>query len=79
MSRYKRYERYTQACTGCWEFNKGMGQHRYRTDEKLGIKIGHGCSECGYTGKRRHVVDLKIVADDLNMTLKELNELAQEE
>lgn len=72
MGRPKRYERYTMACSGCWEFNEGLGQHRYQTDKKLGIKIGSGCEECGYTGKRRVVFDLQFVANDLNMTLSEL-------
>lgn len=35
-------EHYTMACSGCYE-----GTH-------MDSAKGHGCNECGYTGRRRH-------------------------
>lgn len=47
--------RWTDSCSGCFEFNEGLGLDRYQFDSKAGIYLGHGCEECGYTGKRRQV------------------------
>lgn len=48
----------TQACTGCFESVEGHvpyqdGKPIYPYDEKARCYVGAGCSECGYTGKRR--------------------------
>ena len=45
--------RWTESCTGCFEFNEGWGLEHYEYDAKHKCRIGAGCSECGYTGKRR--------------------------
>jgi len=45
---------YTTACSGCFEAGEYGGlAHRYAWDEKAQCRIGFGCEECGYTGKRR--------------------------
>ncbi len=45
--------RWTASCSGCFEFNEGWGLDAYDFDAKHKCYIGGGCSECGYTGKRR--------------------------
>lgn len=45
---------YTDSCSGCFEFNEGLGLSYYEYDQKARCYKGGGCSECGYTGKRRH-------------------------
>jgi hypothetical protein len=46
--------KYTDSCTGCCESGEyGCNLHNYPFDAKAGCYIGSGCSECGYTGKRR--------------------------
>ncbi len=69
---------YTGSCSGCYEFNEGLGQHRYDNDPKLNIKLGYGCKECGYSGKRRHVLSIEAVAKDQGMTVKEFNQMCYE-
>lgn len=46
--------RWTEACSGCFEAGdyNGLAQN-YAFDEKAGCRVGIGCDECGYTGKRR--------------------------
>jgi hypothetical protein len=45
---------YTQSCSGCFEFGDYGGLARfYDYDDRAACHIGAGCSECGYTGKRR--------------------------
>lgn len=45
--------RWTASCTGCFEFGDYGGlAHLYPWDDKAKCRIGAGCSECGYTGKR---------------------------
>ena len=44
---------FTESCSGCFEFNEGLGLDAYEYDDKNGCYIGAGCEECGYTGKRR--------------------------
>jgi hypothetical protein len=45
--------RWTQSCSGCHETNEGYETGLYPYDEKAQCYVGAGCSECGYTGKRR--------------------------
>lgn len=46
---------FTESCTGCFEPGEYMGMaHQYRWDDKAKCYVGIGCSECGYTGKRRN-------------------------
>ena len=46
----------TRHCTGCFETGDyGSGSENYPWDEKAQCRVGAGCSECGYTGKRREV------------------------
>jgi hypothetical protein len=46
---------FTDACSGCFEAGEyGSQEHLYPMDKKHRCRIGAGCSECGYTGKRRH-------------------------
>lgn len=42
--------RFTDTCSGCYEW---QDDHLYPYDEKAQCKVGAGCHECGYTGKRR--------------------------
>lgn len=45
---------HTQECSGCFEAGEYMGfAQNYDYDDKAGCYVGSGCSECGYTGKRR--------------------------
>lgn len=45
---------FTEACSGCFEGGEYMGlASNYGYDKKSGCYVGSGCSECGYTGKRR--------------------------
>ena len=45
---------WTDSCSGCFEGGEYMGlAYNYLYDHKAGCHIGSGCSECGYTGKRR--------------------------
>lgn len=46
------WTRWTQACSGCHETIDGY-ESGNMWDDKLKCYIGWGCSECGYTGKRR--------------------------
>ncbi len=44
----------TTTCTGCFEAGEYGGMaHLYPWDSKNLCRIGSGCEECGYTGKRR--------------------------
>ncbi len=46
--------RFTMSCPGCCELGEYNGlAHLYPYDKKAQCHIGAGCSECGYTGKRR--------------------------
>lgn len=47
------YGEWTQSCSGCRETEDGYNVGEYPWDEKNKCWIGAGCSECGYTGKRR--------------------------
>ncbi len=45
---------WTESCSGCYESGEYGGlAHNYPYDEKAGCRVGGGCDECGYTGKRR--------------------------
>lgn len=45
---------YVAPCTGCYEGGENDGMaHLYPYDEKAECRVGAGCEECGYTGKRR--------------------------
>ncbi len=46
--------RWTDSCTGCYESCDGYPSGRYPVDPKHGCRVGAGCHECGYTGKRRY-------------------------
>lgn len=49
--------RYTHSCSGCFEGGEYGGlEHYYEYDKKARCRIGSGCSECGYTGKRREEI-----------------------
>ena len=40
-------------CSGCYQTNQGYAvPDEFDYDEKNKIFVGHGCDECGYTGKR---------------------------
>lgn len=46
---------YTHHCSGCFEGGEYGGlEHNYEWDAKAQCRVGMGCSECGYTGKRRN-------------------------
>ena len=79
MGRPRKWIIHVDSCSGCYEFNEGLGQHRYRIDPKHGIRLGHGCSECGYTGKRRHYYSVEAMAEQQGMTVKEFLALLNEE
>jgi hypothetical protein len=43
----------TRACSGCYEPGECGGRAAdYQWDEKAQCRLGSGCKECGYTGKR---------------------------
>jgi hypothetical protein len=47
---------WTTHCTGCTELGDyGQDAHLSPWDAKAMCRIGMGCSECGYTGKRRQI------------------------
>jgi len=54
---------FTRSCTGCFESEDGHPVGEYPWDSKANCYIGSGCSECGYTGKRRFYYD----EDDLEL------------
>jgi len=44
----------TQPYSGCFSAGEyGGNEHNYPYDAKAGCRVGAGCHECGYTGKRR--------------------------
>jgi hypothetical protein len=46
--------RWTGPCSGCYESGEyGGNADNYPYDAKARCRIGAGCSECGFTGKRR--------------------------
>lgn len=56
-------EKFTRSCTGCYEGGEYNGlAHNYPWDEKAQCRVGSGCEECGYTGKRveHYPVPVKI-------------------
>jgi hypothetical protein len=40
---------WTSTCSGCFE---SADEHLYSYDPKARCKLGSGCHECGFTGKR---------------------------
>ncbi len=45
---------FTESCSGCYEPGEyGANDHLYPWDDKAQCRVGAGCQECGYTGKRR--------------------------
>lgn len=45
---------FTDACSGCFEGGEYGGlAHHYAWDDKAKCRVGSGCHECGYTGKRK--------------------------
>jgi hypothetical protein len=44
---------WTESCSGCRETEDGHNVGHYPWDDKAKCYIGGGCSECGFTGKRR--------------------------
>ena len=59
------YGEWTASCTGCHETFEGHEVGTYPRD-KNGVSIGAGCSECGYTGKRRHGYWSPYIPSDLD-------------
>lgn len=47
------YGEWTTSCSGCLETEDGHPVGSYPWDEKAKCRVGSGCEECGYTGKRR--------------------------
>ncbi len=47
------YGEWVTSCSGCRETEDGHNVGHYEWDNKAKCYIGAGCSECGYTGKRR--------------------------
>jgi hypothetical protein len=44
----------TRSCSGCCELGESAGrEHLYRYDERARCRVGPGCAECGFRGKRR--------------------------
>jgi len=67
MGRKAKWCIWTGPCSGCFEFNEGLGLSNYKYDYKAKCYIGAGCSECGYTGKRKHkylISDLEKLGND---------------
>ena len=76
--RPRKWITYTDSCSGCYETKEGYTNHDYPTDPKLGIKVGAGCNECGYTGKRKHQLSVAVMAEQSNMPLKEFLNMMRE-
>lgn len=56
---------WTSECSGCFEGGENGGlAENYPWDEKAKCRIGMGCQECGYTGKRR----FRMLASELSGT-----------
>lgn len=72
---------WTNSCTGCAELGECMGNaHLYPYDIKAQCRIGAGCAECGFTGKRRTVMMLPILKSEqreLNVRLRALMKRTQ--
>jgi hypothetical protein len=52
---------FTSSCTGCCEIGEyGAGSENFVWDDKAKCRIGTGCEECGYTGKRRSVMYIPL-------------------
>lgn len=62
-----RLTKWTDSCSGCFEFNEGLGLSDYPIDKKHNIHLGSGCSECGYQGKVRHEMWVPIEFDPENL------------
>jgi hypothetical protein len=45
--------RWTSSCTGCLDSSDGHPINAAAYDDVRMCWVGPGCSECGYTGKRR--------------------------
>ena len=72
--------RCTVSCSGCCDLGENCGSERlYPFDKKAGCRVGSGCDECGYTGKRRVDVwtPLEVAAFDrhFDKTWKRLERL----
>ena len=59
------YGSWTQSCSGCFETEDGHPVGRYPWDKKHQCYIGAGCSECGYTGKRRDGIHTPVAKKKL--------------
>lgn len=47
----------TTHCSGCCDLGEYAGMaSNYPYDDKAGCRVGSGCHECGYTGKRRETL-----------------------
>lgn len=55
--RLKKLEYFTTSCSGCFESVDGHNVFGFPYDAKARCHVGAGCSECGYTGKRRVYFD----------------------
>jgi hypothetical protein len=53
-----------RSCSGCFEFNEGIGLGDWARDERNNIYLGSGCEECGFTGKRRESMWVPVKEDD---------------
>lgn len=62
---------FTQSCSGCYETEDGHPVGDYPYDEKAECHVGAGCSECGYTGKRRDEFFVPFNPKDEKRLLKE--------
>lgn len=45
-----RYVSKKKSCSGCFEFNEGLGLGDYPVDKENNCHIGSGCDECNQTG-----------------------------
>lgn len=56
--------RWTGTCSGCFDSVDGHPVGHYRFHPQHRCFIGAGCSECGYTGLRRHEMWIPLLRDD---------------
>lgn len=61
-----RLAKWTDSCSGCFEFNEGIGLSHWDMDKKHNIYLGSGCHECGYSGKKRHSMWVPVKYDELD-------------
>lgn len=64
-------DRGTATCSGCFNTEDGHPIGEYPWDPKSRCYLGSGCSECGYTGKRRYEYPFPALTLEAKRSMKE--------